>query len=61
MPGADCVGVPTFSHWTINDVANRVKLSAVNDFEPLTVRTVIYWFGWLLYRLDNSHLTYKPF
>lgn len=56
MPGTDCLGVPTFTHWTAEDVANRVKLSNINDFEPLTVKMVAYWFGWLLYRLNNSNL-----
>lgn len=54
MRGADCVGTPTFSHWTADYIADYWK--EPNDFEPLTVKTVVTWFGWFLYQLQNSYL-----
>lgn len=51
MKGTDCDGVPTFSHFTIDYVVNNFK--RINDFEPLKVKTVVFWFGWFLYRLDK--------
>ena len=60
MPGADCQGTPTFSHWTADDIADRVKLlDDVDKFEPLTVQIVHHWFGWILYRLENAKLTFR--
>lgn len=54
MAGADCGGVPTFTHCTADHVADYYK--DVTDFEPLTVATVTKWFGWFLYQLNNSYL-----
>lgn len=58
MPGTDCQGTPTFSYMTAEYIAeNNRQLSKMNDFEPLTVSTVIHWFGWtLLDRLNNMTL-----
>lgn len=52
--GLDCQGTPTFSHLTIDCVAEHYKDYA--DFEPLTVGVVVKWFGWWLYQLENSDL-----
>lgn len=56
--GLDCDGVPTFSHWTSNDIYN--SKADMQDFEPLTVEIVNYWFGWFLYKLNNSQLIFAP-
>jgi hypothetical protein len=55
MPGADCQGTPTFSHMTADHIVNNNRqLEKMNDFEPLTVGTVVRWFGWIfLDRLNN--------
>lgn len=58
MPGMDCDGVPTFSHWpedrvTSDDVWNYY---GPDQFKPLTVKTVVQWFGWFLWQLNNSSL-----
>jgi len=50
----DCQGTPTFSHLTIDHVAEHARDWA--DYEPLTVGIVVKWFGWFLYQLENSHL-----
>lgn len=52
--GLDCDGVPTFSHFTADDIFNSKADMA--DFEPLTVEIVTWWFGWFLYQLTNSKL-----
>ncbi len=57
MDGADCGGVPTFTHWTADYVAEFWK--RVDEVEPLTVGTVRMWFGWFLYQLNNSYLNKK--
>lgn len=54
VDGLDCDGVPTFSHCTQDRVAESYK--DVEKFEPLTVATVIKWFWWLAYQLNNSSL-----
>lgn len=54
MPGTDCDGVPTFSHYTANHIASNYN--DVDQFQLLTVETVIKWYGWFLYRLENSNL-----
>jgi hypothetical protein len=54
MDGADCEGIPTFSHWTTNYVAEYWK--DVMAVTPLTVEIVLRWHGWFLYRLNNSYL-----
>jgi hypothetical protein len=54
MDGADCGGVPTFSHWTAEYIAENIK--SIEPFEPLTVAAVTKWFGWFLYQLNNSYL-----
>ena len=56
VPGLDCDGVPLFSHYSAEEVA-KFHFSSINDFEPLTVRIVIKWFGWFLYQLNNSTLS----
>lgn len=55
--GLDVDGVPTFSNGTANNIYNGK--SDMTDFEPLTVEIVNYWFGWFLYRLQNTELTFK--
>lgn len=53
--GLDCDGVPTFSHYTADEiVADHTR--NVNDFQVLTVGIVVKWFGWFLYQLNNSCL-----
>lgn len=52
--GTDCDGVPIFSHLTDDNVATHYN--NMNDFEPLTVRTVVFWVGWFLYNLNKSNL-----
>lgn len=52
--GLDCQGTPTFSHLTIEHVAEHH--SAFRAYEPLTVGIVIKWFGWFLLQLENSNL-----
>lgn len=58
MPGTDCGGVPTFSHCT-QDYFADYYFATFNEFEPLTVDTVVKWFGWFLYQLNNSYLQIK--
>jgi len=53
-PLTDCDGVPTFSHWTADYIADYYK--EVNYFEPLTVKVVLKWFGWFIFQLNNSYL-----
>lgn len=55
--GIDCDGVPAFTNYTANDIADHHN---VEQFEPLTVGMVTAWWGWFLYRLDNvrfEHIT----
>lgn len=54
MKGTDCDGVPTFSHFTANHIADSFK--DITIFEPLTVGMVLKWYGWFLWRLNNSCL-----
>lgn len=54
MDGTDCGGVPTFSHFTADHIATFCR--DVTAFEPLTVEMVSKWYGWFLWRLDNSYL-----
>lgn len=58
MRGTDCDGVPTFSHWDENRVTQEDcwNYFGSDQFEPLTVDTVLKWFGWFLYQLENSYL-----
>lgn len=62
MRGTDCVGTPTFSHFTQEYVSEHYCNSIggfpdrIFDFNPLTVETVIKWFGWFIYQLENSYL-----
>lgn len=58
MPGADCSGVPTFCHWTEERVTQEDTWNYYghDKFEPLTVGTVLKWFGWFLFQLQNSYL-----
>ncbi len=55
--GLDCDGVPAFSHGTAESIYNNK--SDMADFQPLTVEMVNYWFGWFLYRLENSETVYQ--
>jgi len=48
--GLDCDGVPIFSHQTIDSIWDKKEL---DKYEPLTVKTVKFWFGWFLYNLNN--------
>lgn len=57
VTGMDCSGVPTFSHMTADNIATHYK--DMNQFEPLTVKTVIDWFGWFAYQLNNAELTFR--
>lgn len=57
--GLDCDGVPTFSHHTADEIYN--SKADMTDFEPLTVETVVWWFGWFLYQLNNNELNYKKY
>lgn len=52
--GTDCSGTPIFSHLTADYVATQYK--DVTQFEPLTVKTVVFWFGWFLYTLDSAKI-----
>lgn len=54
VTGLDCDGVPAFCHYNQDRVARDFQDMSV--FEPLTVETVVKWFGWFLYNLDNSYL-----
>ena len=54
MKGSDCAGVPTFSHFTASHIATHHK--DMTEFYPLTVSTVLKWYGWFLWRLNNSYL-----
>jgi hypothetical protein len=47
--GIDCNGTPTFSHYTADYIANQYK--HMNDFEPLTVKIVVEWYGKFLLSL----------
>lgn len=49
-----CDGVPVFSHYTIDHVAEHLTNFA--QYEPLTVGVVVRWFGWFLYPLENARL-----
>lgn len=62
MPGADCSGVPTFTHWTENRVTQEDTWNyyGADSFEPLTVATVRMWFGWFLWQLENASITPAP-
>ncbi len=55
--GLDCSGVPTFSHYTSDDIFNSG--SDMTDFKPLTVEIVSWWFGWFLYQLKNNELRFS--
>lgn len=62
MPCTDCDGIPIFSHLTTDYVSDYYcnpvggYPEKIFDFNPLTVETVIKWFGWFLYQLNNSYL-----
>lgn len=58
MPGADCDGVPSFTHWTEDRVTQKDcwNYYGGNSFAPLTVQTVTKWLGWFLWQLNNSYL-----
>lgn len=53
-PGLDCDGAPTFTHFTANYLGTHQY--DVELFQPLTVKTVVKWFGWMLLNLNNSYL-----
>lgn len=54
--GLDCDGVPTFSHGTANEIV-KDHTRKINEYEPLTVEIVNWWFGWFLYQLENAKLS----
>lgn len=58
MRGADCSGTPSFTHWDENRISQEDTWNYYGheSFEPLTVKKVLEWLGWFLYRLDNSYL-----
>lgn len=53
--GFDCDGVPVFSHYTAKYIAKF--WDDITQFEPLTVKTVILWYGWFLWELKNVNFT----
>lgn len=55
--GLDVDGVPTFSHFTANSIYN--SNADMENFEPLTVEVVNWWFGWFIYNLNNTKISYK--
>ncbi len=57
-PGMDCQGTPTFSHWNEDRITQEDTWNYYghDKFEPLTVETVVKWFGWFLFQLNNSYL-----
>ncbi len=55
--GLDCEGTPTFSHYTMDYVAEHNY--NIGEFEPLTVNTVIEWYGWFLLNLKNTKILTK--
>ena len=54
VKGFDCDGVPIFSHYTTNYIATHYD--DITKFEPLTVKQVVFWFGWFIYGLENAKL-----
>jgi hypothetical protein len=63
--GLDCCGTPTFSHGTAKNITNGNMynytleeigevLNPMAEYELLTVGTVVKWFGWFLYQLENT-------
>jgi hypothetical protein len=54
VKGFDVDGVPVFSHYSQSYIADHYK--DMNEFEPLTVKMVTYWYGWFLWQLNNSKL-----
>lgn len=57
--GIDCAGTPTFSHFTADYLASNDY--DLDEFDPLTVETVLNWYGWfLLERLDKAKITTAP-
>lgn len=61
MNGADCSGVPTFSHWDEERITQEDTWNYYGheQFEPLTVGIVAKWYGWFLWQLQNSNLSTK--
>jgi len=55
--GLDCDGVPTFSHGTANEIV-KDHTRNLNEYTPLTVKIVRWWFGWYLYQLQNNELSF---
>ena len=56
--GMDCAGTPTFTHWTEEYISREDtwRYYGPDKFEPLTVKTVVMWWGWFLFQLNNSRL-----
>jgi len=50
--GFDCDDVPVFSHYTAKYIATNY--TDMSRFEPLTVGMVTMWFGWFLWKLNNT-------
>jgi hypothetical protein len=55
--GLDCDGVPTFSHGTADEIVKDPNRD-LNEYTPLTVEIVNWWFGWFLYQLQNNELKF---
>lgn len=56
--GIDCDGVPAFSHGSANEIV-KDHTRNLNEYIPLTVEIVNWWFGWFLYQLENVNLQYR--
>jgi hypothetical protein len=54
IKGFDCDGVPIFTHYTEKYIITNFK--DISVFKPLTVGMVNKWFGWFLWKLNNSDL-----
>lgn len=61
MRGADSAGTPTFTHYDTDRVTQDDTWAyyGADAFDPLTVWTVINWFGWVLWNLSNAQIEFK--
>lgn len=55
--GVDCCDTPTFSHYTADYVAKHYE--DMNELEPLTVETVVKWYGKFLLSLGKAVVKVK--
>ena len=53
LRGTDCDGIPVFSHLTAMSLANRKSIQDILKHDPLTVKMVSEWLGWLVWKLSN--------